>query len=294
MSRGGARLPLDVERLRTAPPDPIVHQWTADDVILYQLAIGAGVPANDPDELTYTYERDLKVLPSFGVIPAQASLLWLLGAPGFDVPLSNLLHGEQDLELHRPIPSEARTETRARVTDVYDKGEGSAAILVLEATTAAGGGEPLFTNRFTAFLRGEGGCGGTGDPPLGIEPPDRVPDLSVDLPTLPQQALLYRLCGDKNPMHADPVFARNAGFDRPFLHGLCTYGIACKAAIDHALGGRVERLCRYRARFAGIFFPGETLTVEMWHEDERVLARAFAKERNAPVLSNVVFDLAAA
>ena len=171
------------------------------------------------------------------------------------------------------------------MTGVYDKGK--AALVVLETVSrAAGDNRPLFTNRFSAFFRGEGGFGGDSGPAAASPTPDRAPDLVVACPTLPQQALLYRLSGDKNPLHVDPAFAAKAGFDQPILHGLCTYGLVCKAVVDHALGGDVGRVAGYGARFAGVVFPGETVEVAMWHEDGRVLTSARAVERDAPVIVN--------
>jgi acyl dehydratase len=285
-------MPIDPELLTATRLERHTHSWSPDDVILYHLGLGAGAPPDDPGELAYTYETGLKVLPSFGVIPAQDSLLWLLRNPGFDVPHTSILHGEQEIEILQPLAAAGEVRTDARVSDVYDKGAGNAAIVVLEATTRSPAGEPLFVNRFTVFARGEGGCGGSGSPPPAVGPPDRERDLEAECATVPQQALLYRLCGDKNPLHADPELAARAGFERPILHGLCTYGIVCRAVVDAALGGDVARVKRYSARFAGIFYPGETMSVRMWCEDGRIHVTAFASERAAPVLTNGVIDIA--
>jgi acyl dehydratase len=135
-------------------------------------------------------------------------------------------------------------------------------------------------------VRGEGGFGGPSGPPPANEPPSRSPDIEVERATLPQQALLYRLSGDRNPLHADPEFAKLGGFDQPILHGLCSYGIVCKAVVDEALGGDVGSVARYQARFAGVVFPGETLVVQMWMEDHCVVVAAHTKERGTPVITN--------
>jgi acyl dehydratase len=262
--------------------------WEPDDVILYHLGIGAGVPPTDARELEYTYEKNLKVLPSFGVIPVFSSLGGVAQTPGIRFNPMLLLHGEQDIELHRPLPVAAKVRSRGRVAGLYDKGK--AALAVLEVASADDDG-PLFTNRFSLFLRGEGGFGGDPGPKAGNEPPQRAPDLVVESPTLAQQALLYRLSGDKNPLHADPEFAKMGGFDRPILHGLCSFGIVCKAAVDHALGGDVARVARYQARFAGIFFPGETMVTSLWQEGDRVYVAAKSKERGAPVISNAALTV---
>jgi len=178
---------------------------------------------------------------------------------------------------------------QVRIAGIYDKGK--AALVVLEVATKEKGGAPLFTNRFSLFLRGEGGFGGDGGPKAGNEAPARAADLTVESKTLPQQALLYRLSGDKNPLHADPSFAKMGGFDAPILHGLCSFGIVCKAAVDHALEGDVGKVARYQARFAGVFFPGETMVTSVWREGNQLLLAAKSKERGTPVLSNAAITL---
>lgn len=282
-------MPIDLEKVVGAELPAATSSWTCDDVILYQLGAGAGVPPDDPEELRYAYERDLKVLPSFAVIPVFGALSGLGGLDGFDVNFAMLLHGEQDVELHEPIATEGEVSTTSRIADVFDKGKG--ALVVLEASSRAPDGRPLFVNRFSLFIRGEGGFGGDAGPPPGDAPPDRPPDVEVECPTLPQQALLYRLSGDKNPMHADPEFAKLGGFDRPILHGLCSFGIVCKAVVDASLGGDVTRVARYRARFAGVVFPGETLVVRQWREDGRIVVDASTKERATPVITNAAITL---
>ncbi|KAA1248304.1 3-alpha,7-alpha,12-alpha-trihydroxy-5-beta-cholest-24-enoyl-CoA hydratase [Mycobacterium simiae] len=286
-------MPIDVDSVLGAELAERKGSWSASDVILYHLGLGAGVPPTDPAELAYTYEGQLKVLPSFGVIPASPMLFDMLELPGMDIDLSKLLHGEQEMELYGPLPVNRAVRTSARICDVVDKGK--AALVVLETVTRdAESDQPLVTNRFSAFIRGEGGFGdGDGarsaSPPPA--PPARQPDVEVDCRTLPQQALLYRLSGDMNPIHADPEFARKGGFDQPILHGLCSYGMVLKAVVDSALDGDVGRVGRYRARFAGVMFPGETITVRMWQEPEAVFVEALCRERGTPVLSNAVIEV---
>ena len=151
----------------------------------------------------------------------------------------------------------------------------------------------LFVNRFSLFLRGAGGFGGDSGPKAGNVAPERAPDHVVESPTLPQQALLYRLSGDKNPLHADPEFAKMGGFDKPILHGLCSYGIVCKAAVDHAIGGDTAKVARYQARFAGVVFPGETIVTSLWNEGGKILIAAKTKERGTAVISNAAITLRA-
>ncbi len=224
------------------------------------------------------------MLPSFGVIPVFGSMGGLGSVPGLEFNFAMLLHGEQDLEIHKPIPTAATIENSGRVAGIYDKGK--AALVVLEVTSKDESGDPLFVNRFSLFLRGEGGFGGDSGPKAGNQPPDRAPDLVVESPTLPQQALLYRLSGDKNPLHADPEFAKLGGFDTPILHGLCSYGIVCKAVVDAALDGDTGKVARYQVRFAGVVYPGETIVTSMWREGDKILIQAKTKERDTPVITN--------
>jgi acyl dehydratase len=258
-------------------------------VILYHLGLGAGVPATDPKELEYTYERNLKVLPSFAVVPVFSALGHLGAIPGVSINFALVLHGEQDVEVHRPIPTAAKIETTGRVAGLYDKGK--AALIVLEVASKLEGGEPLFTNRFSIFARGEGGFGGESGPKPGNEAPARAADAVVESPTVSHQALLYRLSGDKNPLHADPDFAKMGGFDVPILHGLCSFGVVCKAVVDRLLDGAVDRVARYQARFAGVVFPGETIVTSMWKENGKILLAAKTKERDTPVIGNAAITL---
>jgi len=282
-------MPIDIEKALGAELPEGSSEWGIDDVILYHLGVGAGVPATDPKELEYTYEQNLKVLPSFGVVPVFGTLLGIMTVPGVQVNPMMILHGEQDLEIHKPIPTEAKATHTARITDIFDRVKGAS--IVVEAKSADSNGEPLFTNRFSAYVRGEGGFGGERGPRPGNLPPEREPDYTVDSPTLPQQALLYRLSGDKNPLHADPSFAAMGGFDRPILHGLCTFGIACKAVVDNALDGDVTAVARYQVRFSGVVYPGETIETSMWKDDDKIIVRATAKERGAPALTNAAITI---
>jgi len=265
------------------------YTYNRDQVILYHLGVGAGVPPTDPNELEYTYEKNLKVLPSFGVIPTFGAMGGLGGVPGLSFNFAMLLHGEQDLEVHQPIPPEATITNRGKVAEIWDKGK--AALVVLQVDTRDDADKPLFTNRFSLFLRGEGGFGGQPGPKAGNVPPARKPDGVVERTSLPQQALIYRLSGDKNPLHADPEFAKMGGFDRPIIHGLCSYGVVCKAIVDEVLGGDVTRVARYQARFAGVGFPGETYVISYWKEGDKVLIQAGSKERSAPIISNAAVTL---
>ena len=279
-------MPIDVDQVVGAELVPAGYSWTDDDVILYNLGVGAGNPPTDPLELKYAYEGDLQAVPTFGTIPPFGMMMSMGMVEGFDINLAQILHGEQELIVHSPIPTSGTVTQSGRVVNVFDKGKGALAVMeivsVLEKT-----GEPLFTNRSSIFIRGEGGFGGESGPPPGNEAPDRGPDHVVESPTLPQQALLYRMVsGDKNPLHADPGFAEFAGFERPILHGLCTYGVVAKAVVDNALGGEPGRLGSYKARFTGHVFPGETLITRIWDEGDVLVVSAHTKERGTTVLSN--------
>lgn len=210
-----------------------------------------------------------------------------LSSPGIDVDLAAVLHGTQSVDSHRALPVSGRATSTSRVTDVYDKGK--AAILVLRTDVADEEG-PLWTSEAQIFVRGEGGFGGSRGPSGRLDVPDRQPDFVVERRVREEQALLYRLSGDWNPLHADPDFARLAGFERPILHGLCSYGMALKAVVDHALAGDVSRVASYGVRFAGVVYPGETLRVRVWRvAPGRLQVTATAVEReDAPVLGDGV------
>jgi acyl dehydratase len=282
---------IDPNKARGARLPDGKASYTKDQVILYHLGLGAGVPATDPRELEYTYEKNLKVLPSFAVIPSFGSMVGIGNVPGLQFNWAMLLHGEQEVILHRPLPVEAKLATGAHIPEIYDKGK--AALVILETTAKdEASGQPLWTNRYSMFIRGEGGFGGDSGPKVGNAAPERAPDGTVVRKTLEQQALLYRLSGDKNPLHADPEFAKLGGFDKPIIHGLCSYGIACKAIVDDVLGGDVTRVARYQARFAGVAFPGETYRIQYWKDGaKRILLEAESVERNAKIISNAVIEL---
>jgi acyl dehydratase len=245
--------------------DPTEHSWTSKDAILYALGVGAGL-----DELAFTTENTMdtpqRVLPTMGVV---------LGAGGFSAMSkigtfnpAMLVHGEQSVELFGEIPVSGTVSTVAEITGIYDKGKG--AVIVNESvSTDVATGQPLFKNRMSAFIRGEGGWGGDRGPsgPQNV-PPEREPDHSVTYQTRVDQALLYRLSGDRNPLHSDPAFAAMGGFDRPILHGLCTYGFTGRALLHTLCGGDPARFVRMDGRFSSPVFPGEALTVKMWITDD--------------------------
>ncbi|MFF9145775.1 MaoC/PaaZ C-terminal domain-containing protein [Streptomyces sp. NPDC014861] len=283
-------MPIDPDKAKAAPPVRTEVVWDDRAVRLYHLALGAGVPETDPRELRYVYEGHedgLRTLPTFGVVAGGTGGVGfqVFEVPGVDIDLAHVLHGGQEITVHRPLPSAARATAVTRLTDVYDKG--SAAVLVQESTLLGEDGAPLLTQRNHVFVRGEGGFGGDRGPSGRLPAPDREPDLLLDIPTLPQQALLYRLTGDWNPLHADPATARRAGYDRPVLHGLCTFGMAVKAVTDRFLDGDAAAVTGCRTRFAGVFLPGETLRLRIWHTADGHRLTATAADRDdAPVLTD--------
>lgn len=282
-------MPIDPSRALGAELPADDFTWDDDQVILYHLGLGCGVPCTDPKELAYTYEGSLRVLPTWGVIPVHHMMAHVLEIPGMEFNPFMLLHGEQELEVHKAIPTSATVSNIGRVAEIYDKQK--AALVIFETTSKDESGDLLFTNRFSMFMRGEGGFGGPSSPKPGNESPSREPDMVVETQTFPQQALLYRLNGDKNPLHADPEFAKVAGFDQPILHGLCTYGIVCKQVVDSLLDGNTDRVAKYRVRFRGVVIPGDTIVTSMWKEDDRIIIRADNKEREHTVISNAAITL---
>ncbi len=260
--------------------------WTGSDVLLYHLALGAGAAPTDPRELRYVTEPQLQVLPTFAVVaptlgetePPRVSY------PGIEVDLAKVLHGTQRIDVHRPIPVDGKARVNTRVADVWDKG--TAAVIVTESEVCDLAGEPLWTNTSSVFARDEGGFGGERGPSAPNDQPDRRPDVVITTPTLPQQALWYRLLGDRNPLHSDPCFAAAAGFLSPILHGLATYGIVAKALVDELLDADVHRVRAFGARFTGVVFPGETLRTSVWRDGGRfVVATTVADRDDAPALS---------
>jgi len=264
-------------------------------VLLYHLAVGAGAAPGDSlsrQALRWTVEGDrLQVLPSFGIVAPTFHLTEPPHElPGCDIDLSHVLHGTQAIEVHRSIPASGSVTVTSRITDVWDKG--SAAVIVQEGTATAADGTDLWSTRSSMFVRGEGGWGGERGPSVArLEVPERDPDLDTSYATTPQQALLYRLCGDRNPLHADPDFAKAAGFPAPILHGLCSYGIVLRTLTEELLDGDATRVGGFGVKFAGVIFPGETMRVRGWREDGRIIASATVTggERDgAPVLGDVV------
>ncbi len=281
-------MPIELEVALGAELEPVEFSWTSSDVQLYQLALGAGADPMSARELRYLTDGTPQVLPTFSSVAASFHVTEppTVSFPGIDIELSRVLHASESVEVPAPLPASGSARAVTRFTDIWDKGK--AAVLVNETTVTDPSGTILWTTKRSIYARGEGGFGGERGPSPSAAAPDRAPDLEIDIPILPQQALLYRLCGDRNPLHSDPDFASAAGFPRPILHGLCTYGMTCKALVDHLLDGDVTQVAAYGARFAGVVFPGETLRAGVWEEGGRYVAVVTAPAReNVVVLSDV-------
>jgi acyl dehydratase len=264
--------------------EPVVFEYTWKDVVLYALGVGASA-----DELSFVYEKapgGLKVLPSFCVVPAIRAFPYI----GEDIDYSRLLHGEQTIRLNRPFPPEGRTLQVGEVAHVYDKGKG--ALFDIKITGHLDDGSHLYDVGWTAFYLGAGGFGGDPGPKTDpLDPPDaQTPDFAVSYKVAPNQAALYRLSGDYNPLHLDPEAAKRGGFDRPILHGLCTYGFATRAIVNGPLQGDVTRFKEFRARFSRVVYPGETLTTEGWKTEGGYIIQV--RNEDTIVLKNAMVKLA--
>ena len=252
-------MPIDPNAVGTTS-DPVERSWTSKDALLYAVGVGAGT-----QELPFVTENssgvEQQVLPTFAVIVGGGGGGIMRSVGDFD--FSKLVHGEQSFTLHSPIPVEGRVRTVSKIVGIYDKGSG--AVIETEAESVdAETDEPRFSTRSSVFIRGEGGFGGDRGPSKRTELPEREPDHTVTYQTRPEQALIYRLSGDRNPLHSDPEFAKLAGFDRPILHGLCTYGFTGRALLHTLCDSDPARFTSMEGRFTSPVFPGEKLEVAMW------------------------------
>ncbi|HEV2547268.1 MAG TPA: MaoC/PaaZ C-terminal domain-containing protein [Stellaceae bacterium] len=282
---------IDYQRLKNLAIPEVEQVYTAKDTILYALGLGFGADPVDPDQLKFVYEDALKALPTMPVVLAP------LARAGVDLGINRKLvvHGEQGLTLHKPVPTAGTVIGRTYLDEIVDKGAGKGALLlfrreVLDKET----GELIASITSTTFARGDGGFGGPSGPTKPIhELPTRAPDLSCDIPTLPQAALIYRLSGDYNPLHADPGFAKAGGFPRPILHGLCTYGVAGHALLRLLCDYDPTRLKRIDVRFSAPVYPGETIRTEIWREGAgRFGFRCRVVERDVIAINNGLAEVA--
>jgi acyl dehydratase len=279
-------MPINYEKLLALKIPEVEQTYGPKDTILYALGIGLGHDPLNEDELPFVYDKNLKVLPTFAVV---------LGWPGFwardldtGIDWVKLVAGEQGLVLHRPLPASGTIVGRTRVTEVIDKGPGKGALVYSERVVShKKSGEKIATVMQTTFCRGDGGFGGPAREAPPVHPiPERVPDFVSDLSTRPEAALIYRLSGDPNPLHVDPAIAKAAGFPRPILHGLATFGIAGHAILKSICGYDPAKLTTIAARYSAPVFPGETIRTEMWRDGNVVSFRARVVERDVIAINN--------
>ena len=276
-------MPINLDEALGAELEAAEFSWTSSDIQLYHLGLGAGNDPMDKRELRYLTDDTPQVLPTFGNVAQSFHMTKppTVNFPGIDIELSKVLHASEAVSVPGPVPPSGTGIAVTKFTDIWDKGK--AAVIWSETTVTAPDGTLLWTQKRSIFARGEGGFGGERGPSTTSEPPERAPDFELSIPVSPQQALLYRMCGDRNPLHSDPDFAAAAGFPRPILHGLCTYGMTCKAMVDHLLDGDTARVGGYGARFAGVVFPGETLKASIWKEGDGFRAVVTAPARDDAV-----------
>jgi 3-hydroxyacyl-CoA dehydrogenase/3a,7a,12a-trihydroxy-5b-cholest-24-enoyl-CoA hydratase len=290
---------IDVDEALGYEQPPVTSTYDERDLAIYALGVGAAKDPLDAKELPYVYEMSgdgFKMVPTFAVAPALKAIFDLAKegkqVPGLHYGFDRVLHGEQYTELRAPWPTHGKLTHKIKIKDIFDKGKG--ALVVSAITTTDDAGATLAYNEVTTFVRGAGGWGGERGPNADVNvPPTRAPDAVVEEKTSPNQALLYRLSGDWNPLHADPSFAKNFGFERPILHGLCTFGFAARHVIAKFAPGADPRFFKsIKVRFANSVIPGETLVTEMWRESEtRVVFQTKIKERGELAISNAAVEL---
>ena len=281
----------DILDQRTAPR---TFTYGDKDVMLYALGIGMGQDPMNETELPFVYERNLKVIPTAATV--LASGLRGSSGPAPEMPEGHrqsqinflmVVHGEQKVELHKPLSTHGTYTAEGRTVGAFDKGAGKGAVIINETVWTDEKGEKVATLTGSTFARGDGGFGGPSEgAPEPHEVPTRAPDLSVDIATKPDQALIYRLSGDRNPLHSDPKIAAAAGFPRPILHGLCTYGITCRAVLQEYCGFDPAKIKSHQVRFSSPVFPGETITVDLWKDGDVVSFEARVKSRGVTVVKN--------
>ncbi len=285
---------IDVERVKAARFEGHTRLYTDQESKIYALSVGFGANPLDMDELPFIdFEAGLRTAPTIAVVLCN-EVSDLFGMIGVEKP-ELALHGEQRLTIYKPIPSNAQLVVDGHIGSVFDRGAGKGALIdIIADVRVKGENTPLFSTTFVSFARGDGGFGGP--PPdaarLPHAVPEREPDTVRELPTHPSQALWYSLNGDLNPIHISPSAAQAMGFDRPILHGLCTYAMACRAVLGAYCDYRPELIRAFNVRFSAPFFPGETLHVDMWRDGDLVSFQARSKERGVVVLSNGLCRLA--
>src|SRR5258708_20635804 len=282
---------LNDESLMSYPFEPIEKAYAHKDSILYALGIGVGTDPNDERQLRFLYEQDLQAMPTMAVVLGYPGLY--LKDPSIGVDWKQVVHGEQSLVVHARLPASGRIVATNNVEEVLDKGPGRGAVVYSKREIReAASGDLIATLTATAFCRADGGFGGVAGPVKAVNNlPDRRPDVIVDVPTLAQAALLYRLSGDSNPLHVDPQVAAAAGFRRPLLHGLCTFGIAGHVLLREVCDYRPERFIGLDARFSEPVFPGDVIQIAIWDDGPgRASFQCRVVDRNAIVVNNGLYE----
>ena len=280
-------MPFNYDTLINWPFVEVEHSYSRRDTMLYALGLGFGSEPTDQEQLKYVYEKDLQTFPTMAVVLGHPGN-WM-SDPKAGINMVKVLHGEQHLTIHKDLPAEGTIIGQTKVLDVIDKGTDKGALISVQRTLyEKSTGDLLNTQIAIIFARGNGGFGGPSNKSLPVpkEIPDRAPDSHEDLFIGTHAALLYRLSGDYNPLHSDPEIAKKAGFEKPILHGLATYGVAARAVQMALKDTSSSRLTSFNARFSAPVFPGETLRTEIWHQQDNIIFSASALERNVTVLNN--------
>ncbi|MGY3610872.1 MULTISPECIES: MaoC/PaaZ C-terminal domain-containing protein [unclassified Bradyrhizobium] len=280
-------MPIDYPAVLKLKTEAAPYSWSDREVMLYAVGIGMGADPLNERELQFVNEAFAKPRP-LKVVPTFASVCVWGARPGvIDLNRVMLVDGECDITFHKSMPVAASVIADARVRGVYDKGKDKGAIIQNEIVVRDGEGEKIVTILSSIFARGDGGFGGpSGGMPEPHQVPRRAPDRSVDIPIRPDQALIYRLLGDRNPLHSDPEFARRAGFPKPILHGMCTYGLTCRAVLQTYADYDPSAFRRHRVRFSAPVFPGEIITVNLWKNGNSISFEGHVRERRVTVAKN--------
>ena len=279
-------MPLNPAQLLALEIPDVEHTYAAKDCILYALGLGLGQDPMDENELAFVYEKSLKVLPTFPVVQGYSA--YTFRRPELGITWTHVVHGEHAVRVHAPIAREGTVIGRTRILDVIDKGEGRGALIYSERRIIDKPSGALIANiNQTTFCRADGGFGGDKrETPAPHAIPERAPDMVCDLTTRPEMALIYRLSGDINPLHAEPAFAHAGGYPRPILHGLATFGVAGHALLKSLCGYDPARLTAMAGRFSAPVFPGETIRTEIWRDGGVVSFRARVVERDVIAINN--------
>ena len=281
-------MPINYDEIMSMTSENVEISYSDKDSILYSLGVGLGNDPMNMAELKYVYENSQVALPSMATNFQYHSPLLLKANINFIL----VVHGEQKLSFTNPLPVSGDFISNAKVIGCYDKGEGKGAVIDVETTIKLKKDNTEICKLVsTTFARGDGGFGGPESPKSEIFRPEGDPDFVHEIKTKPDQALIFRLSGDYNPLHSDPNFAKTAGFEKPILHGMCTYGIACRSLVESVCEGDAKRLKKFDCRFSSPVYPGETIVTEMWKNGSKVYYQSKVKERDKIVIKNGVSEI---